>query len=262
MKGGRRRAGVLAAVGVVAMVTALPACGGDDSAAVARELRRQSAGADLKVELPEGGVKGNTVELTLSGAGIEIVEPDGDTSGKTGHYAVFVDSEPVAPGAKIPDGERDVIETWEDTVTVTGLTAGSHDVTVVLADGAHRRIGTLPAEVTVPVTGPSLRATAPATTERRQPVVIDVQVRGVTLAPADGSAAEGVGHVDVFVDREPGAAGAAVPVQRGVLHTEGQRISVPDLANGEHELWLVLSTGDEVSFDPMVADKVVVEVGG
>lgn len=258
---GRQVPGVLA-VTVGAAVGLLPACGGDDSAEMAREMRRQSAGADMKVALPQGGVKGNTVELTISGAGIDIVEPDGDTSGKTGHYVVFVDKDPVAPGAKIPE-DRDVIETSEPTVMVTGLTAGSHDVAVVLADGNHGRIGTLPAEVSFQVSGPTLRASAPLKSERGKPVQIGVRVQGATLAAAEGTATGGAGHVDVFIDRHPTAAGAVVPDERGVRHgSDGaSSVSVEDLPGGEHHVWLVLSRGDETQFDPVVGDRITVEVG-
>lgn len=261
MRGGRRVSGVLVAT-VAAALAVLSACGGDDSEEVARELRRQTVGAEMKVELPEDGVTGNTVELTMSGADVEIVEPDGDTSAKTGHYVVFVDKEPVAPGAKIPQ-DRDVIETWEDTVTITGLTAGSHDVAVILADGLHRRIGTLPAEVTFTVSGPTLRATAPLTVEAKSPVRIAVRVQGVSLAAPDGTAADGAGHVDVFVDREPTAAGAKVPTERGITHSTdgGASITIDDLGGGEHDIWLVLSKGDDTAYDPIVADRITVDVG-
>ena len=261
MKVGRRVPGVLAMT-VGAALAVLPACGGDDSAEVARELRRQTVGAEMKVELPDGGVTGNTVELTMSGADVEIVEPDGDTSAKTGHYVVFVDKEPVAPGAKIPK-DRDIIETWEDTVTIAGLTAGSHDVAVVLSDGLHRRIGTLPAEVNFTVSGPTLRASAPLTVEAKSPVRIAVQVQGVALVAPDGTATDGAGHVDVFVDREPMAAGAKVPTERGVTHSTdgGASITIEDLGGGEHDIWLVLSKGDDTQYDPMVADRITVDVG-
>ena len=259
MRGGRRVTGGLA-VTVAAALVILPACGGDDSEQVARELRRQNVGADMQVALPKDGVKGNTVELTMSGADVEIVEPDGDTSAKTGHYAVFVDKDPVPPGAKIP-ADRDVIETFEDTVTVTGLTTGSHDVAVVLADGNHRRIGTLPAEVTFTVSGPTLRATAPLTVEAKAAVSISVRAQGVTLAAADGATDATTGHVDVFIDRDPTAAGAKVPTERGVLHTSGSSITVANLGRGEHHIWLVLSKGDDTQFDPRVADRITVEVG-
>lgn len=258
MRVGRRW--VVVAAAVAAMVT--PACGGDGSAAAAKAQLREKAGEDLKVSgVPEDGqLAGNVVELELAGAGVEIVEPDGDTSGRTGHYVVFIDREPVALGEKIPQA-RDVIETFEDTVTLTGFTKGAHTVAVVLADGAHRRLGTTAAEAAFSVTGPTLRATALEESPAGQPVVVTVAVEDVGVVPPDGSSAGGTAHFDVFVDREPTAAGAPVPTERGILHTAEQTIAVPDLGGGEHELWVVLARGDETSFDPRVADKVEVDIG-
>ena len=261
-----RRWVVVVAMTVTAAVPA--ACGGDDSAAQARALRRETAGEKLKIEKPKekgggaaaGAPAGNVVELKLSGAGLEIVEPDGDTSGRTGHYVVFVNKDPVPFGARIPE-ERDVIETEESSVTVTGLTAGAHKVTLVLADGAHRRIGTTSADTSLTVTAPTLRASALRKSPPKQPVVVSVAVQGVGVAPPDGSAATGTGHFAVFVDRDPTAAGAPVPAERGIIRTADQTISVPDLGGGEHEIWVVLVKGDETPFDPMVADKIDVEVG-
>jgi len=246
---------------VVAAVTVVPACGGDDSAAAAKSLRRDGAGEKLKVEgVPEDGrLAGNVVELELSGAGVEIVEPDGDTSGRTGHYVVFVDREPVAFGARIPE-ERDVVESSEGKVTLAGFTAGSHTASVVLADGAHRRIGRKVAEADFTVTGPTVRASAPDKAKARQPVVIRVAVEDVGIVAPDGSAAPVTGHLDVFVDREPTPLGTPVPAERGVIHGTGQTIAVPGLGGGEHELWVVLVHGDETPFDPKVADKVVVVI--
>lgn len=259
----RRWAVVVAAV--VAGANVLPACGGDESAAQARALRRETAGEALKVapeKAAEGALAGgNVVKLDLSGAGLEIVQPDGDTTGKSGHYVVFIDREPVAFGAKIPDAERDVVETWETPVTLTGLTAGPHQVTAVLADGAHRRIGATAAETSVSITGPTLTATALAMSPAKQPVVISVDVQEVGVTPPDGSAATGTGHFDVFVDRDPTAAGKAVPAERGILHTSDQTIAILGLGGGDHEIWVVLVKGDETPFDPMVADKVELEVG-
>ncbi|HEX2698698.1 MAG TPA: DUF4399 domain-containing protein [Acidimicrobiales bacterium] len=240
----------------------VPSCGGDDSAATARAQRREEVGAKLKVAgIPDDGrLVGNTVEIKLSGAGVEIVEPDGDTSGKTGHYVVFVDRDPVALGAKIP-GERDAVESSEAKVMLTGFTTGAHALSVVLADGAHRRIGTHAAEADFTVTGPTIRASAPEKSPAKQPVVVSVAVENVGIVAADGSTAADTGHLDVFVDREPTALGTPVPAERGIVHTAGQTIAVPDLKGGEHELWVVLVHGDEKPFDPKVADKVVVEIG-
>lgn len=258
MSDGRRLAVVVALVAAVV----LPACGGDDSAALARELRREMAGEDLKIDgVPEDGrLAGNVAELELSGAGLEIVEPDGDTSGRTGHFVVFVDRDPVALGERIPEG-RDVVETSKSPATLAGFTAGPHRVSLVLADGAHRRIGTKAAEAAFTVTGPTIRASAPDTSPAKQPVVVSVVVQDVSVQPAGGVAAAGTGHLDLFVDREPTAGGQPVPDERGILHVADQTIAVPDLGSGEHEIWVVLVKGDETPYDPMVADRVVVEVG-
>ncbi|MGI8683724.1 MAG: DUF4399 domain-containing protein [Acidimicrobiales bacterium] len=250
-------------VAVAAMAAAvLPACGGDESAAAAKAQLRESAGEELKIAgIPDDGrLVGNVAKLELSGAGLEIVEPDGDTSGRTGHYVVFVDREPVALGARIPE-ERDVVETSEPEVTIPGFTAGAHKMSLVLADGDHRRIGTKAAVAEFTVTGPTLRASALAKSPAKQPVVISVAVAEVGVGVPDGSSATGTGHFDVFVDREPTAPDKAVPTEVGIVHTADQTIAIPDLSGGEHELWVVLVRGDEKPFDPMVADKVVVEVG-
>lgn len=276
MRAGRRVA-VLVALALAA--GALAGCGGDDSLAKATALRRQSAGAKLKVAGPKDGkAAGNVVDLKLSGAGVAIVEPEGDTSGKTGHYVVFVDRDPVPFGRKIPD-EPGVIESEKATVRVAGLRSGSHEATVVLADGAGRRIGRKSASTTFSVTAPTLVATAPDKTKAKQPVTVEVTVEGVTIVAAPPPAAPAAtgsttppstapaapaagptGHFAVFVDRDPTDAGMAVPTQRGIMKTADNPIALPDLGHGEHELWIVLVKADDTPFDPMVAAKVDVEV--
>lgn len=254
----------MAAVLAVAVgaALALSGCGGDDSAEAARELRRRTAGEELEVKgIPEdGALAGNTVELELSGAGVEIVEPDGDVSGRTGHYAVFLDREPVAVGAEIPEAE-DVFEATEDTVQLAGLASGAHDVSVVIADGNRRRMGEKAVGAEFTVKAPTLQATAADVEDRKQPVVVQVEVEGVVLAPPDGGTATTTGHYVVFVDREPTAAGAPVPAERGIVPAATPTVALEDLGGGEHELWVVLVNGAGVPFDPLVADKVTVEVG-
>lgn len=256
----RRRTGGVLAVLVAAL--ALTGCGGDDSAEAARELRRRTAGAELEIAgIPEDGVLlGNTVELELSGAGVRIVEPDGDTSGRTGHYAVFVDREPVALGEEIPEDD-DVIEASESPVEITGLLPGPHEVVVVLADGRSRRIGENAARAEMEVRGPSVQASAAPSTEPDQPVVVSIEVEGVQVAQPAGDTSGATGHFALFVDREPTAAGEPVPEERGILHTADQVVAVPDLGSGEHFVWVVLLKGDKTPFDPLVADKVEFEVG-
>ena len=259
MRGGRRCAVTVLVAAMAAL--SLAGCGGDDSAELAREQRRREAGEKLEIKgIPDGGnVEGNVVELELSGAGVKLVAPDGDTSGRTGHYVVFVDRQPVPVGGKIPEG-RDVLESEKATVEVTGLTAGRHQVFVVLSDGAHRRMGEHAADAALNVKAPTLRATV-ADVEAKKPVVVDVKVEGVGIVEPDGNTSGGTGHFAVFVDREPTAAGAPVPTEQGIVSTAQQRIVLKGLTSGEHEIWVVLVNGAGVPFDPLVADKVVVEVG-
>ena len=90
--------------------------------------------------------------------------------------------------------------------------------------------------------------------------MLTVKVEGVTLAKADGDTSGKTGHLHVFVDRDPTAAGQPIPKEAGVIHTTDTTISVPDLAPGEHTLWVVLGDGNHFPFAPAVLDKVTVTV--
>ena len=255
------RSRVLGVLALLAVVST--ACGGDESAEAARELRRRKAGAELKVAgIPEGGVvQGNTATLELSGAGVRIVEPDGDTSGRTGHYAVFVDTEPVAMGEEVVEGE-DVIESTEDKVQVTGLAPGAHELAVVLADGNRRRIGETVARAEVRVVGPSVYATAAPPTEPRQPVVLTITAVGVQITPPNADVSQATGHFAVFLDREPTPLGTPVPDERGIVNTSDTVVALRDIGSGEHFVWVLLLRGDKTPFEPMITDRVEFEVKG
>ena len=188
-----------------------------------------------------------------------IVKADGDTSGRTGHYHVFVDRDPVAAGAPIPK-EAGIVHTTDDPVVLTGLAVGTHRIVVVYGDGTHARTGTIQTEVTVQVEGPSLDATAPATSPAGQPVVVEVKVEGLTIVKADGDTSGRTGHLHVFVNREPTPAGQAIPVEAGIIHTAETTISVPDLAPGVHTLWVVAGDGTHSPLNPRVMDKLTVTV--
>lgn len=122
------------------LLISLAACGGGDSRKV-----------DPVGVLAESRVEGDSVELRLTPpAGFEIVAADGDTSGESGHYHVFVDRDPVKPGSVIPKAD-DIIHSTDNPITVTGLKPGRHRFVVVLGDGEHRRIGGSHGEITVEV---------------------------------------------------------------------------------------------------------------
>lgn len=250
-----------AGLAVTVALGALAACGGDDSFERARELRRRNAGADIEIAgIPEDGVLlGNTATLELSASRLRLVEPEGDTSGRTGHFVVFVDAEPVPVGAEVESGEG-VIEAFENPVRVTGLLTGSHELSVVVADGAGRRMNDHVATATVRVKPPTLNASAPAENEADRPVAVSIEVEGVEPAPPGPDASGATGHFALFVDREPTPLGDPVPVERGIIHSSDLVVNVPELGGGEHFVWVMLLKGDKTPFDPFVADKVVFEV--
>lgn len=250
------------AAAIAAALLVLAACGDSDESTTTEATRPpQAAAASLSILGPPTGsaVKGNVVTLDIEGKGVGIVKADGDTSGRTGHYHVFIDREPVADGAPIPR-EAGIVHTTDDPVTLSGLAIGSHRIVVVYGNGAHVRMGSAQAETTVKVDGPALDATAPATSPSGQPVVVDVKVEGLTLVKADGDTSGSTGHLHVFVDREPTPAGQAIPVEAGIIHSAASRIEVPGLSPGEHTLSVVAGDGAHVPLNPKVMDKLTVTV--
>lgn len=254
----------IAAAAVLALV--LAGCGDDDpettsSAAPATTAAAPSGAPSLSIVAPATGatVKGNVVSLDLASTGLTIVKADGDTSGRSGHYHVFIDRDPVAPGTAVPV-EAGVVHSADDPVLLTGLAVGTHRLTAVLGDGVHGRLGSAAAETTVTVEGPSVDASTPATSPAGQPVVVTVKVEGLTIVKADGDASGATGHLHVFIDRDPTPAGQPIPVEAGIIHTAETTISVPDLAPGAHTLWVVAGDGTHSPLQPRVMDKVTVTV--
>ena len=222
------------------------------------EARREPT---LAVASPMEGtsVRGNVVNLDLEGTGVRIVRPDGDRSGATGHYHVFIDREPPAPGTVIPR-EPGIVHTADDPVVLPGLAVGTHRLIVVYGDGTHARLGTAQAGTTVKVEGPSVDVSAPATSPAGQPVRLSVKVEGLTLVKADGDRSGRSGHLHLFVDREPTPAGQPIPMEAGIIHTAETSVEVPNLAPGEHTISVVAGDGAHVPLDPTVMDKVTVAV--
>ncbi len=217
--------------------------------------------ASLSIIEPASGtsVEGNVVTLDIEGSGVEIVKADGDTSGRTGHYHVFIDRDPVAPGEVI-GREAGIVHTTEDPIVLPGLSIGRHRLAVVYGDGTHQRLGDALDETNVEVKGPSIDATAPATVAEGQPVIVEVELQGFSLAKADGDTSGRTGHLHVFVDRPPTPAGQPIPVEPSIIHSAATSIEVPGLDTGEHALWVVAGDGTHVPLAPAVMDKVTVTV--
>lgn len=221
----------------------------------------------LTVVSPVAGasIKGNTVALQLDAAGIAIVKADGDTSGRTGHFHVFVDRDPVPQGEFIPK-EPGIIHSAANPVLLTGLATGNHRIVVVLGDGAHHRLGAAQAETSVTVTGPSVHAAIPATVAVGQGVTLTVTASGVNLIKGaeDASNKDGsAGHLHVFVNKDPTPPGSPIPTgDPAIIHTAATSIQIPAslLKPGANTIWVVLGYADHTPFAPPVEDQVAFTV--
>lgn len=215
-------------------------------------------GTSVAAEAPKS-VGGNVVTLNLTAKGVRIVKADGDTTGKTGHFHVFIDREPPAAGATIPK-EAGIVHSIDAATKITGLSVGSHTFTVVLGNGVHQRIGDAQAKATVQVDGPSVDASAPATVAAGAPVPVAFKLTGATVAPANGDTSGKTGHFHLFIDRDPILTGP-IPKEAGIVHTIESSYAVTGLAAGEHTIWVVLGNGVHTSLEEPVMDKVTVTVG-
>jgi hypothetical protein len=246
---------------VAALALVASGCAGDSETTTTTGTTA-AAGPSLSITSPKAGahIEGNTVSLAIKASGVTIQKADGDTSGKTGHFHVFIDTDPVAPGEAIGKTPQ-IVHSADNPIVVPGLTVGEHTFTVVYGDGAHNRIGDVSDKVTVHVDGPELDATAPATLKAGEPLSIAVEVSGVTLVKADGDPSGKTGHLHAFVDVPPVAPGEPIPTGNpAIIHSATSPIVVTGLAPGDHTIWIVLGDGNHVAFTKPVRDKVVVTV--
>ncbi|MDQ4149311.1 MAG: DUF4399 domain-containing protein [Actinomycetota bacterium] len=109
------------------------------------------AGPSLLISSPQDGdeVEG-PVRLEMDVTGIQIVPANGDASGRTGHYHIFVDRDPVPVGQPIPM-EETIIHTANNPIEIDDLPPGMHRLTVVLGDGNHVRIHEVQSSVNITV---------------------------------------------------------------------------------------------------------------
>lgn len=118
-----------------------------------------------------------------------------------------------------------------------------------------------PAVATTALKGASVDASAPATVAAGQPVPVTIKVEGLTLVKADGDTSGTTGHLHLFVDREPTPAGQPIPTgQADIIHSAATEVPVPNLAAGEHTIWVVAGDGTHTPLNPAVKDKVTVTV--
>lgn len=242
------------------------ACGESDSPTISTgpsASPTQAPEASVRITSPADGteVGGNVVAVEVAATDVQIKAPDGDKSGTTGHYHVFVDREPTPVGQVVPV-EPGIVHSAIAPVTLTGLSPGEHTITVALGNGLHERIGPPSSPVKVYVKGPSVKAGAPATVKAGEPVVVTLSAQGFTVKAADGDKSGKTGHYHLFVDPEkaPTADGTVIPKTDKIIHTTESSYSVTGLAPGPHTIWVVAGDGLHIPLNPLVADKLTVTV--
>jgi hypothetical protein len=224
----------------------------------------EAAGLALELGDVPDSVEGNVVTLPVEVSGVEIKAADGDESGDSGHFHVFVDQDPVDEGELVPM-ERGIVHSAENPVKVWGLEPGEHEFTVVVGDGTHKRIHEeLSDSVTVDVEGPSVRGSIEAPTlEEGEDLEISLESDDVEIVAADNERSEESGHFHVLVDPEtPPTAGMVVPpaVENEIIHTAESSTTITGLEKGAHVIWVVLGDGQHYAFDPPVMDRLAVTV--
>jgi hypothetical protein len=247
---------------VLVLLLLLVACGRDNPTLDAPTGSPEAA--SVEITSPENGTQmgGNVVRVEVDADGIDIVEPDGDITGESGHFHVFVDRDPVAVGETISNGPG-VFHFSEDSIYIPGLAIGKHKLTVVLGDGSESRLGRAADVVEVEVTGPSIDASAPETAPMAVGFAIDTLVTGVQIVdPAEATGQPGTGHLDLVIDpqTDPVGLNQAFPVDSSHIHTTGTSAQVTGLPAGRHTVWVVVTDQNHVPVNPPVADKVVVTI--
>lgn len=252
------------AAAVAALLTLGAAC---EKSAVTETKEEPGVSLELLEPAKGSSIKGNVVNLVLEVSGIKIVAAKDDPgTGGTGHFHVFIDRNPVLAGETIPSGQPDIVHTAANPVQLTGLSVGEHRLAVVLGDKGHVRLGDVEAGTFVKVGGPSVDGTAPATAKGGEAIKVEVKVEGVQIvtAASDKSNKDGAaGHLHIFVNKDPTAAGTAIPSgDPAIIHTASTSVEIPAnlLKVGENILWVVLGYADHTPFDPQVLDKIIVTV--
>jgi len=242
-------------------LTLAAGCGGTDQPAASPATSAPASALAVQIVSPQPNstVQGNVVDLKLAPQGVQIVKADGDVSGKTGHFHVFIDRSPPPAGAGIPK-EKGIVHSADNPIRLSGLTTGEHQLDVVLGDGGHRRIGTTQAETTVSIEGPTVQASAPAVVPNGQPAVVTLTAQGLDIVKANGDASGKTGHFHLFVDRPASPAGQPIPVAPDAIHTTATRVELPGLAPGEHTVTVVVGDGRHVPLSPPVEAKVTFTV--
>jgi hypothetical protein len=253
-------------------------------ALVATACNKAATPVTLSVGHVPSTVKGDVVSIPVNVTGITIVKPNGDTSGKTGHFHVFVDRRAAGLGQTIPKGVRGIVHSEKSPVMVYGLTPGEHTFHIVLGNGAHVRIDRRArATIHVKTEGPAVQGSAPATITKGQDLVVKLQAWGVKIVDPGTESSPDEGHYHVLVDPatppqagamiadsamagaspSPSASASASPaamMPSATYMTGSSSQTITGLTPGEHVIWVVLADKDHKAWSVPVMDMFKVTV--
>ncbi len=204
-------------------------------------------------------VEGNVVTIPVNIKGIKIVKADGDTSGKSGHFHVFIDRNPVKVGKTIPK-MRGIVHSSDNPIKIYGLTPGRHVFRIVLGNGEHKRIlGKIRHHVRVNVKGPGVQGTVAPTAKKGEDVTVQLASEGVKIVDPGSESSANEAHYHVIVD--PTTPPKAGSMDRDEAYmTAASSVTLKGLSAGEHVIWVVLEDKDHKALDPPVMDKLTVTV--
>lgn len=111
---------------------------------------------------------------------------------------------------------------------------------------------------------PSISITSPKNTATvdGNVVTLALAVKGIDIVKAaDGDTSGRNGHLHVFVDKDPVAAGAVIAKEPGIIHTPDNPIVIPGLGIGEHTFKVIFGDSTHTRIGDAVA-AVTVSVKG
>lgn len=264
-----RKSGSLVLIGPVLIGLLFSAC---SSVHVENPLKRDSPAPSpspkppsVKITSPLTGdkIQGNTVEVGIDAHGIDVLAANGDTSGGTGHYALFIDASPPPAGVALGTSDS-LVETADNPVLLPGLSLGTHKILVVLADGAGKRLGETEDEISVQLLGPSVQITA--TTQINGQIKagrsfnLIIKSTGLTVVASPKGQQPDSGHFHVLIDLGIPEFAKAIPASASIIHTTASVVPIKGLAPGKHTILVVVGDGGHVPFRPLVMDRLTIEV--
>ena len=215
----------------------------------------------VSIQSPANGshIGGNVVALSMGESGITLATPNGSASSDRGHFSVYIDTPPPAPGAPVIPGPN-VVSSATTEVTIAGLTVGRHTLVAVLANGAGNRLSSASASLSVTVDGPAVTARVVGQVKANTQFSLSITSYGVTVADIPSDTSGRTAHYMILIDRAMPKPGTVLSAGRDAIGTTGSLVAIPPLSTGTHTLWVVLVNGAVRTLSPLSAANVTLTI--